>query len=156
MSEWNLPWEAGCRCDRLRMRVTEPPVVTMACHCAGCQRMSASAFSLSVLVPASGFEILRGETVIGGLHGPARHHFCAHCKAWVFTQPEGMDAFVNLRATMLDDHAWYVPFVETCRAEGFPWAVTGASHSFPNLPPPDVFGPIVADFQARGARPRPR
>ena len=153
MSEWKLPWTAGCRCDRLRMRITEPPIVTMACHCTGCQRMSASAFSLSILVPASGFAVTAGEPVIGGLHGAARHHHCAHCKTWAFTRPEGMDAFVNVRATMLDDHAWFVPFVETSRAEGFPWAATGATHSFPNIPPAEAFGPIVADFQQRGARP---
>lgn len=153
MSEWELPWTAGCRCDQLRMRISQPPVVTMACHCAGCQRMSASAFSLSILVPSSGFEITAGDAVIGGLHGPTRHYHCAHCKTWTFTRPEGMDAFVNLRATMLDDHSWYTPFVETCRTEGFPWAATGAPHSFPNIPPASAFGPIVAEFQRIGPRP---
>ena len=153
MSEWNLPWDAGCRCGQLRMRITEAPIVTMACHCTGCQRMSASAFSLSILLPASGFTVTQGEPVIGGLHGASRHHHCAHCKTWAFTRPAGMDGFVNLRATMLDDHAWYAPFVETCRAEGFPWATTGAKHSFPNIPAPEAFGPIVADFQATGPRP---
>jgi len=115
--------------------------------------MSASAYSLSVLLPADGFEVTAGETEIGGIHGPDRHFHCAHCKAWVFTRPSGMDAFVNVRATMLDEHAWFVPFVETCRAEGFPWAQTGATHSFPNIPPVEAFGPIVAEFAANGARP---
>ena len=154
MTDWNLPWTAGCRCDRLRMRISESPIVTMACHCAGCQRMSASAFSLSILVPASGFEVTQGDPVIGGLHGPSRHFHCEHCKTWAFTRPEGMDGFVNVRATMLDDHAWFAPFVETSRAEGFDWAVTGAPYSFPNIPPPEAFGPIVADFQQRGPRPK--
>lgn len=115
--------------------------------------MSASAFSLSILVPSSGFEVTAGEAVIGGLHGADRHFHCEYCKTWAFTRPAGMDAFVNVRATMLDDHAWYWPFVETCRAEGFPWATTGALHTFPNIPPPEAFGPIAADFQSRGPRP---
>jgi hypothetical protein len=54
---------------------------------------------------------------------------------------------------MLDDHAWFVPFVETCTSEALPWAKTNAAHSFPNIPPPDAFGPIVAEFAATGARP---
>jgi hypothetical protein len=152
-TDWKLPWNAGCRCDRVRMRVTAPPLLTMACHCAGCQRMTASAFSLSVALPASGFEIVQGEPVIGGLHGASRHYHCPHCKSWLFTRPEGLDDLVNLRATMLDDHAWFVPFVETCTAEGYAWARTGAQHSFPNLPAPEAFGPLVAEFAARGARP---
>ena len=28
-----------------------------------------------------------------------------------------MDKFVNLRATMLDDASWFVPFIETCTKE---------------------------------------
>jgi hypothetical protein len=57
----------------------------------------------------------------GGLYGPTRHFHCAHCKAWAFTRPEGLDAFVNVRATMLDDHSWFVPFAETSdeRQTGF-------------------------------------
>jgi hypothetical protein len=153
MTDWKLPWSAACRCERVRMRITAPPIVTMACHCLGCQRMTASAFSLSVLVPASGFEVVLGETVIGGLGGATRHFHCAHCKSWLFTRPDGMDGFVNVRATMLDDHGWFAPFVETCTAEALPWARTGAAHSFPNIPPPEAFGPIAAEFAQVGARP---
>jgi hypothetical protein len=64
-----------------------------------------------------------------------------------------MDFMVNLRASMLDVREWFVPFVETCTAEGFPWARTGAVHSFANIPDASVFGPIVAEFAERGARP---
>jgi hypothetical protein len=153
MSDWKLPWEAGCRCDQVRLRVTAPPLLAMACHCAGCQRMSASAYSLSLVLPASGFKIVRGEAVIGGLHGASRHYHCPHCKSWLFTRPEGMAEFVNVRATMLDDHQWFVPFVETCTAEGFAWAKTGAEHSFANIPDNEAFAPLVAAYAERGARP---
>ena len=135
------------------MQITAPPIVTMACHCRGCQRMTASAFSLSVLVPASGFEVTLGEPVIGGLHGAARHFHCEFCKSWLFTRPDGMDGFVNVRATMLDDAGWFVPFVETSTAEALPWAKTGAVHRFPNIPNPEVWGPIVEAFAREGARP---
>jgi hypothetical protein len=115
--------------------------------------MTASAFSLSVLVPAAGLEVTQGEPVIGGIHGPDRHFHCPRCKSWLFTRPSGLDALVNVRATMLDDHAWFAPFVETCTAEALPWARTPAAHSFPNIPDPSVFGPIVAEFAARGPHP---
>jgi hypothetical protein len=153
MNDWKLPWTAACRCERIRMRVTAPPIGTMACHCRGCQRMTASAFSLSVLVPSAGFEVTQGEPVIGGLHGAPRHFHCDYCKSWLFTRPEGMDGFVNLRATMLDDASWVVPFVETCTAEALPWAKTSAKYSFPNIPAPETFGPIAAEFAQTGARP---
>ena len=69
MDEWKLPWEGGCRCGAVRIRVTKPPLLAMACHCTGCQRMSASAFSLTLTLPADGFAVTRGEPVIGGLQG---------------------------------------------------------------------------------------
>jgi len=146
MSEWNLPWSAGCRCDGLRMRISEPPIVTMACHCAGCQRMSASAFSLSILVPASGFEVTQGDAVIGGLHGPSRHFHCAHCKTWAFTRPEGLTQFVNVRATMLDDAKGFEPFIETYTSEKLAWAATPAVRSFAKFPSLDDYTELTAQY----------
>jgi hypothetical protein len=153
VSDWNLPWEGGCRCGKVRVRVTAPPLLTMACHCTGCQRMSASAFSLSIAIPTPGFAVKEGEPVIGGLHGDARHFFCSWCKSWMFTRMEGLDDFVNLRVPVLDDRSWVVPFVETCTAEKFAWAETGAVHSFPKFPAMEDFPRLIEDFAARGMRP---
>jgi len=151
--DWRLPWDGGCRCDRVRIRITTPPLATMACHCAGCRRMTASAFSLSVLVLAAGFTVTAGEPVIGGLHGEDRHYCCPHCKSWMFTRPGGIDHLVNVRPTMLDDHAWFVPFMETHTREKLPWATTPAVHSFPGLPAMAAYPALMAEFAERGARP---
>jgi hypothetical protein len=149
---WSLPWQGGCRCGAVRFTVSAPPLVTMACHCRGCQRMSASAFSLSVAIPAGGFAVTEGETVLGGA-GRDMHHFCPLCMSWLFTRIPGMDAFVNVRATMLDDPSWYVPYIETFRGEGLPWAFTGAARSYDGLPEPSEFDALIAAFHASGIRP---
>jgi hypothetical protein len=150
MSEAGLPVEGGCRCGQVRFRVSAQPLLTMACHCAGCQRMTASAFSLSAAIPSEGFEVIQGEPVIGGLHGPTRHYFCPHCMSWMFTRAEGLDWFVNIRTPLLDDTRWSTPFVETCASEKLPWASTPAVHSFPDIPPLDAYQGLVAEFQASG------
>ncbi|MGJ3625792.1 GFA family protein [Sphingomonas sp. MMS24-JH45] len=111
--------------------------------------MSASAFSLSVAIPLDGFALIAGEPVIGGLHGDdVRHHHCDRCKSWVFTRLHPEMGFVNVRATMLDDARWYVPFIETCTGEALPWATTPARHSFPGFPPMEAFGALLADYRA--------
>jgi hypothetical protein len=153
MTDWKLPWSAACRCGGVRMRVTAPPLVTLACHCKGCQRMTASAYSLSLVLPSAGFEVVEGTPVIGGLHGASRHFHCPHCKSWLFTRPEGMDDIVNVRATMLDDAGWFSPFVETCTDEAFGWARLGARHAFAKFPDPGAWGPIAAEFAAKGPHP---
>jgi len=113
MSVENLPHEGSCRCNRVRFSVSQAPVITMACHCTGCQKMTASAFSLSALIPASAFTVTQGCPVVGGMHGADRHYFCPHCMSWLFTRPHGIDEFVNVRATLLDNAKDYEPFVET-------------------------------------------
>jgi hypothetical protein len=149
MLEPALPWEGGCRCGQVRLRLTAPPLLTMACHCTGCQRMTASAFSLSVAFPSEGFAVTLGEPVIGGIHGEARHHHCPRCKSWLFTRMPGLDWLVNVRATMLDDPSWFAPFIETYTREKLPWAVTPAVHSFPDLPAMDAFPGLIAEYAAR-------
>jgi hypothetical protein len=150
---WKLPWTGGCRCDRTRFEVTAAPLLAAACHCTGCQRMTAVPYSLSIAVPTEGFRVTRGEPVIGGLHGASRHFHCAHCLSWMFTRPEGLDWLVNVRAPMLDDHAWFVPYVELFTSEGLPWARTPAPHSYPTMPGPEVFQELIAGFAREGVRP---
>ncbi len=59
--DWKLPREGGCRCDRVRLAITAPPILTAACHCTGCQRMTGSAFSLSAAIPSEGFRSRRAS-----------------------------------------------------------------------------------------------
>jgi hypothetical protein len=132
--EWSLPWNGGCRCAKLRIRATAAPILTMACHCKGCQRMSASAYSLSAMFLSNGFMVSEGEPVIGGIHREHRRYFCAHCKSWLFTRPHGVDQFINVRPTMFDDVSWFSPFIETYTSEKLSWAITSARHSFERLP----------------------
>ena len=147
MSNWKLPRDGGCRCGQVRIRVSAPPLLTMACHCTGCQRMSSSAYSLSAAIPTAGFSVLQGEPVIGGLHGASKHYFCAHCMSWMFTKPDGIDWFVNLRPTMLDDtRGLATPFLETYTSEKLPWATTAAVHSFEKFPAFEDYERLTREF----------
>jgi hypothetical protein len=143
------PREGGCRCGRVRFRVTAPALLASVCHCRGCQLMTASAFSTTLTVPADGFEVTAGEPVIGGLHGPhPLHHHCDWCKSWVFTRTVPEMGFVNVRATQLDDTADFVPYVEMFTDERLPWAVTGAVRSYPRFPEDADYPGLVADYAA--------
>jgi hypothetical protein len=152
MDDWKLPWDGGCRCGAVRIRVTGPPLLAAACHCTGCQSMTSGAFSLTLTLPADGFEVIAGEPVLGGLNRDM-HHFCGRCMTWMFTRPPGMDWLVNLRPTMLDDHRWFEPFIEFFAGEKLPWAQTGARHSFETFPEMAAFEPLMALYAAEGARP---
>ena len=141
--------QGGCRCGKVRFEVSGEPLLTMACHCTGCQHMTASAFSLSEGYPADAFRLVEGETVIGGIHGATRHYHCDYCKSWLYTEPEGVENFVNVRSTMFDEPLGERPFVETFRSEALPWARTGAAHRYDKLPAMDEWPVLIQQYAGR-------
>lgn len=143
----HLPLPGGCRCGAVRVELSAAPLLTAACHCTGCRRMSGSAFSLTAMVPPGGFRVTAGETVTGGAHGPdLSHQLCPRCGTWMFTRVTGVDAFLNLRPSVLDDHAWFVPFMETMTREKLPWATTPAPHKFEGFPGMDELPALMAAY----------
>lgn len=143
----DLPTEGGCRCGCVRLRITAAPLVTMACHCTGCQRMTSSAYSLNALLPADALEVTVGEPVAGGAKTEGiRHFFCGNCMSWLFTRFDAMPGFVNLRPTMLDDTSWFAPFMETYTSEKLPFAATGAELSFERFPEQARFPEILRAY----------
>jgi hypothetical protein len=153
MRDWKLPWRGACRCGRTAIEVRNPPLMASACHCTGCQKMTSSAFSLTLTVPSDGFAVTAGEPAIGGLHGATRHYFCPHCMSWMFTRPERFDAFVNVRSSMLEDHGWFEPFIEVWTSEKLSWATTPAMHSYATQPEFSAYQELIGEFTAHGAGP---
>ena len=142
-----LPVEGACMCGQVKMRISVAPIITMACHCTGCQKLSASAFSLTAMVPADGFEVIAGKTQVGALHGDNPYHYCPNCLNWLYTALASAP-FVNVRPAMFDVPAWTVPFIESYVSDKLPWAMTPARHSFEKFPEPHQYGPLMAEFAA--------
>ncbi|WP_417493674.1 GFA family protein [Maricaulis sp.] len=147
MTTPNLPLQGTCRCGDVAVELTAPPLMTAACHCTGCQKMSASAFSLTAMVPPYGFAVTRGETRRGGLgEGQLDHQFCPRCMTWVFTRIAGLDYFVSVRPTMFEDTSWFSPFIETMTQDRLAWATTPARHSFEAFPAMEDIPALMAEF----------
>lgn len=154
MTDWKLPWSAACMCGQVKMRISVPPLISMACHCRGCQRLTSGPYSLSLMIPADGFAV-EGATEIGGLHKPDFQHFyCTHCKNWLFSRGERLPGAVNFRSTTLDDAAWVTPYVESNVNAKLPNVVSGATHAYPEFPPPADYPALIEGFAREGARPR--
>jgi hypothetical protein len=156
MGDWKLPWNASCLCGQVKMRVTAPPVVAMACHCKGCQKLTSGPYSLTLMLPASGLEV-EGQTQLGALHrAESQHHYCSRCLSWLYTTSPNLSAmgFLNFRPTMLDDASWVTPYIESNIAEKLPGVVTGAKHSFEGFPTSDKYPELMAGYAREGSRPR--
>jgi hypothetical protein len=108
--------------------------------------MASSAYSLTAMVPDDGFEVVKGEPVIGGAHGADIHHyFCPHCMTWMFTRPLGF-GFVNVRPTMFEDTSWLRPYMETYASTRLPFAETGAVRSFAEFPAMDEIEGLLRGY----------
>jgi hypothetical protein len=96
--------------------------------------------------------LILGQSAIGGLHGPqAHHHDCDWCKSWVFTRIEPDVGFVNVRATMLDDASWFLPFVETYTSDALSWPKTPAIRSYSHFQPMEAYAALMTEYASRAS-----
>ena len=55
-------WSGGRQCGAIRYEVAFEEVLTLVCcHCRECQRQSASAFGMSLILPRSAFRVAEGS-----------------------------------------------------------------------------------------------
>ena len=90
--------------------------------------------------------MIEGEPVLGGLKQGTSHLFCPSCLSWLFTRPEGMDDYVNVRSTMFERPEGHRPYIETYTGEALPGAATGAAERFETVPEDHHFGPLIGAY----------
>ena len=102
-----LPLTGTCQCGQIHYRVSARPLFPVVCHCLDCQKLSAGAFSLTMALPRSGFEILRGDlkawerpTASGNI---AVCYFCPGCGNRIYHENPKMPEVVRLKPGTLDD-----------------------------------------------------
>ncbi len=145
-----LPLKGECLCRAVQVSVNALPLLTLACHCRGCQKLTASAYSMTTMVPKDAFACT-GALVKGGLGSPGRnHYFCKSCLNFIYSEIEGADYRVNLRTSVLHNAALFPPFVEVMTDEKLPWGNTPAVHSYARHPQSqDELKALMADYAAQ-------
>jgi hypothetical protein len=114
--------------------------------------MTGGAYSLSSLYPAERFSVTNGETVRGGMKTGPNHQFCPKCMSWMFTVPEGLEAYVNVRTPLIEDAVGYRPYVEMCVDEALPGAASGAVRSYARFPEEAEFPELIAGYASWDGR----
>ena len=128
------PFNGSCLCGSVQVNLTAPPLLTLACHCRDCQKLCASAYSLTAMFPIGSFSCT-GEVVKGGLGSEGReHYFCKSCLNFVFSKIGGAKQRINLRTSVLNEAVSFKPFVELMTDKKMPWASVPAAHSFARFP----------------------
>jgi hypothetical protein len=118
-----LPQTGGCHCGAIRYEITEEPQSVYTCHCTDCQRLTSSAFSMGVVVSATGFRLMGAEP--RQLHRTAdsgrvaTRLVCPECGTWVCGLPR--DGLHRVRAGTLDDTSWLRPTRHIWTRSKQPW-----------------------------------
>lgn len=134
MNVSKFPLTGSCICGAVQVSVTALPLLTFACHCRDCQKLTASAFSLTAMIPRVNFAYT-GALSVGGLHSEERaHHFCASCQNFVFSEMKRAPERINLRTSILDEGASFPPFVELMTVDKLSWSSVPAVHSYEQGP----------------------
>lgn len=145
-----LPAKGTCQCGNVTYRITREPLATAACHCRDCQKLSTSAFSITMMLERDGFELLTGDlsrwerpTEAGGT---AVCWFCPGCGNRIYHENPAAPQFIRLKPGTLDDTSQIRPQVHvwTCREQ--PWLAQS-----PKLPRVDR-QPDMAEAMAKIAR----
>ena len=149
----DLPLIGGCNCGEIRYCITRPILTAYICHCHLFQKRSGSAFSMSVVIPADGFDLMRGTPLRTDrrLASGARNlaHVCPACHSRIHTQREGR-ATVNVRAGTLDDTGWLRPVAQFWTSSAQPWALV-RDDILSYAEQPTDFAPLLAAWRNQRA-----
>jgi hypothetical protein len=120
--------EGGCACGVVRYRMQGAPIVTHACHCRFCQRMSGSAFGLNAMIEADRL-LLLGEApevvpTPSALPEGQKHHRCRHCRVALWSNHSKLgDRLALVAVGTLVTAEGVAPDVHCFTASKHPWVV---------------------------------
>jgi hypothetical protein len=118
-----LPQTGGCQCGAVRYQISEEPLLVYTCHCTDCQRLTSSAFSMGVVVPAGAFRLTGIEPrQLQRTADSGRINIrlvCPDCGTWICGMPR--DGVQRIRAGTLDDTAWLRPTRHVWTRSKQPW-----------------------------------
>lgn len=129
-----------CHCGAITYEAEVEPGTVNVCHCRDCQRLTGSAFRVTIPAPAAQFRLLTGTPrhyVKVADSGARRvHAFCEHCGAPIYAcAPENPQAY-SLRVGALNDReALGPPFREIWTRQRLAWiAKVGSASEFDGQP----------------------
>lgn len=96
----------GCQCGAVRYEITARPLNVYVCHCRECRKQSASAFGISVIVPAQAFVLKQGRTRTWSRPtdsgGMLDCMFCEACGSRIH-HTDGRESTVSVKGGSLDE-----------------------------------------------------
>lgn len=117
------PYGGGCLCGAVRYAIIKDPITVYNCHCTECQKVSTSAFGMSIRVNSDDFIIegnLKFIKTIADSGRVKKGFFCPECGGRIFTKP-AIASFIVVRAGTLDNPNWFSPIAHIWTKSAQKW-----------------------------------
>jgi hypothetical protein len=138
----------GCQCGAVRYAVTARPLTLYACHCSECQRLSSSAFGMSMPVPRDALRLIAGATKdwqrTAASGAVVTGQFCPDCGTRLLHLTSSNPKTIVVKPGTLDDTSWLEPVGHVWARRAQPWVrpfLTGVVY---DEQPPDLSALIAA------------
>jgi hypothetical protein len=149
----SLPLVGGCMCGALRYEVRAAPVMIYNCHCTNCQKISGSAFNVSVIVAEASFRLTIGDPAyvewVSDRGSTRCGLFCGACGTRIVNGGFPSTGVYSLRGGTLDDTSWVQPVGDTYTRSAQPWVSFVEGGLRAETSPAD-YAPFIAAYRAQG------
>lgn len=103
----------SCHCGHIRYEAHVDPQRAAVCHCTDCQRLTGTAFRVSVPAQPGSFRLLAGEPAVyvkvGDSGSRRAQAFCRDCGSPLYTYDADHTTTYGLRVGCLDERQAIVP-----------------------------------------------
>ena len=119
--------QGGCHCGDITYEAEIDPEKVRICHCTDCQRISGTAFRVSVGTPEGNFTLLSGSprAYVKRAESGARRAqvFCPGCGTQIYATAADAEGprVLNLRTGTIDQRAALTPKSQVWRRSALAW-----------------------------------
>ena len=96
----------GCNCGQVRYEIKPTTPKLVVCHCTSCQKQSASAFGMAMIVPSADVELTAGElkkwTRTADSGNIQDTFFCGNCGTRIWHGDKDKEDMLKVRVGALD------------------------------------------------------
>ena len=118
--------KGGCQCGAIRYQFDGEPLFVHVCHCSLCQRITGSAFQISMLIEKTQFAVVQGAAASWKVTSDSGNirtiHFCSKCGCQLWGDAPGRGLGVMwVQSGTLDDTTWFTPKAHIWTRSKQPW-----------------------------------
>lgn len=150
----NGPHTGGCQCGGVRYEVRAAPLTIYACHCSECQRLSSSAFGMSMPVPGESVRIVAGAVRewrrVAASGAEITGFLCPDCGTRLLHRTTSNPKTIVVKPGTLDDTAWLDPVGHIWVSRAQTWIRPLLRGIIYEGQPPDLTS-LIAAWRSRGA-----